>query len=103
MPKWVQKYADYTGHLQFKKVIAAIMEKYWVNSKVNTDHLILQAGCGSIIEGLFWVLANEGDAAIIPGPIYPSFMIDAYARSKVNLEVTKSSVDNNFTISDDML
>ena len=91
MPNWVSKYADFTGQQQFKETLAKVMEKYWVREQVDTKHLALQAGCGSVLESLFWLLANEGDSAILPGPVYPNFFVDGFLRCQVNMEVAKTS------------
>lgn len=85
MLAWVSKYADYSGELNFRRAVAKMMEKYWVKQEVKPEQLAIAAGCGAIIESLFWLLTEEGDSAIIPGPIYPSFIIDTYGRRKVNL------------------
>ena len=90
MPAWVSKYADYTGELEFKKALANMIQKYWIKKEVKPEDLAITAGAGAIIESLFWLLTEEGDSAIIPGPIYPSFMIDAYSRCKVNLQVAQT-------------
>ena len=79
------------------------MQKYWIKSKVDIDHIAIQAGCGSILDSLFWLLANEGDSAILPGPIYPNFFVDGFLRCRVNIEVAKTSHDNNFEITEEVL
>lgn len=58
MPNWVSKYADFTGHVDFKDALAKIMQKYWLKKKVDIDHIAIQAGCGAILESLFWLLAD---------------------------------------------
>ena len=90
MPDWVSKYADYTGEKEFRKALAKMMEKYWIKQEVNPDDLAISAGAASIIESLFWILTEEGDSAIIPGPIYPSFNMISYSKCKVHLQVAQT-------------
>lgn len=52
---------------------------------------------------MFFMLANEGDSIILPGPIYPNFMIDGYMKARVNIEVAPCSWEQNFEISEEIL
>lgn len=103
LPQWVSKYADFNGEVNFKKALAKYMEKYWLRHKVNIDHIAIQAGCGAILESLFWTLADEGDSVILPGPVYPNFFVDGYLRAAVNIEVAKTSWEDDFTFTFEML
>jgi hypothetical protein len=49
--------------------------------------LTMQSGCGAIIDTMAWCLAEEGDACIVPGPLYPAFANDFQARARVHLHV----------------
>ena len=80
-----------------------MMEKHWTKCKVEPNQIAVQAGCGSILESLFYMLANEGDSIILPGPIYPNFMVDAFLRARVSIEVAPCSWENDFEITEDIL
>jgi aspartate/methionine/tyrosine aminotransferase len=103
LPDWVAKYADFSGQVQFKTTLAKLMQKYWVKKEVQPEEIAIQAGCGSIIESLCWLLANQGDSVILPGPIYPNFFVDSFNRCQLNMEVAKTSQDNDFEITTEIL
>lgn len=44
--------------------------------RVSPDNLCLLAGAGAVLDVLFWLLCNPGEAVLIPGPIYPAFIND---------------------------
>jgi len=79
------------------------MEKYWVKEEVDIANLAIQAGCGAILESMFWVLANERDSIILPGPVYPNFFVDAYIRCNVNIQIAKTKLENDYDITEESL
>ena len=46
------------------------------SNKVNPNHVALGSGCASLINSLCYVLAEEGDAVLIPAPYYAVFDSD---------------------------
>jgi len=50
-------------------------------SKFNPDNVVLGAGCNAVLENLCTVLADPGDAVMIPTPYYAAFEFDLTARA----------------------
>ncbi|KAL7541439.1 hypothetical protein ACHAXR_011642 [Thalassiosira sp. AJA248-18] len=49
--------------------------------KFNPENIILGAGCNAVLENLCMVIANPGDAVLIPTPYYAAFEFDLVARA----------------------
>mmetsp|Transcript_31644 Transcript_31644/g.57955 ORF Transcript_31644/g.57955 Transcript_31644/m.57955 type:complete len:671 (+) Transcript_31644:123-2135(+) len=50
-------------------------------TKFDPENLVLGAGCNAVLENLCTVLANPGDAVLIPTPYYAAFEFDLVARA----------------------
>jgi aspartate/methionine/tyrosine aminotransferase len=49
---------------------------------VMPEHIYISAGCGAVLDQLFWGLCDEGEGVLIGRPLYGGFIIDMQARSK---------------------
>lgn len=49
--------------------------------KFDPENVVLGAGCNAVLENLCTVLANPGDAVLIPTPYYAAFEFDLVARA----------------------
>jgi len=52
-----------------------------LSAKFNPDNIVLGAGCNAVLENLCMVLADPGDAVLIPTPYYAAFEFDLVARA----------------------
>ena len=43
-------------------------------------HLIVQTGCGAILNNMCQLMCEEGDAILVPAPYYPGFDSDMKVR-----------------------
>jgi 1-aminocyclopropane-1-carboxylate synthase len=63
---------DYHGLKSCRKVIASFMEKIRGNkAKFDYERIVLTAGATAANELLTFILANPGDALLVPTPYYP--------------------------------
>jgi len=53
--------------------------------KFNPDNIVVGAGCNAVLENLCMVLANPGDAVLIPTPYYAAFEFDLVARASCHI------------------
>lgn len=96
-PEWSFDYGDMTGQADFKRAIADMMESSWVQAPVADDaSLTIQAGAGSVLDSLSWILADAGDAVLTMGPAYAAFDADFGLKGQVNLHVAPTSASNNY-------
>lgn len=88
-PEWVFSYGSMTGNLRLKQALAKVMER-WIFPKmydedkkrqqqhgrspfVDPDFIRVQAGVGSVLTQLSYLLGDPGDSVLTLGPIYPAF------------------------------
>ena len=55
------------------------------NLAFNPENIVVGAGCNAVLENLCMVLANPGDAVLIPTPYYAAFEFDLVARAGCNI------------------
>eukprot|EP00579_Thalassiosira_antarctica_P005674 CAMPEP_0201880580 /NCGR_PEP_ID=MMETSP0902-20130614/11118_1 /ASSEMBLY_ACC=CAM_ASM_000551 /TAXON_ID=420261 /ORGANISM="Thalassiosira antarctica, Strain CCMP982" /LENGTH=623 /DNA_ID=CAMNT_0048408607 /DNA_START=333 /DNA_END=2204 /DNA_ORIENTATION=- len=66
------------------------------SSKFNPENIVLGAGCNAVLENLCMVLANPGDAVLIPTPYYAAFEFDLVARAGCHI-VSVNTLDHHET------
>ena len=83
-------YGDFRGEDRFRAALANMMQATFVQAPVDKDALMVQAGCGAILDSLAWCLGEEGQSCICPAPLYPAFVNDFYARARVHLHMAQT-------------
>ena len=87
---WVAGYGDFRGEERFRRALGRMMEDSFVKVPVDKDSLMVQAGCGAILDSLAWCLGEEGDSCICPAPLYPAFANDFWARARIHLHAAQT-------------
>ncbi|KAL8503162.1 hypothetical protein ACS0TY_022054 [Phlomoides rotata] len=86
-------FQDYHGLLSFRKAMASFMEKIrGGRAKFNPERIVITAGATAANELLTFILADPGDALLIPTPYYPGW------RTGVNIVPIHCDSSNNFEI-----
>ena len=81
-------YQDFRGTLPLRQALAGFMSRHVARRHaVEADDLIVGNGCGSCLDTLFHLLCDEGDACLLPAPLYPTFINDLESRAKVHVQV----------------
>ncbi|XP_004502555.1 1-aminocyclopropane-1-carboxylate synthase 7-like [Cicer arietinum] len=92
-------FQDYHGLKSFRKAMASFMEKIrGERAKFDPDRIVLTAGATAANELLTFILANPGDALLVPTPYYPGFDRDLRWRTGVNIVPIHCDSSNNFQI-----
>lgn len=92
-------FQDYHGLKSFRKAMASFMEKIRGNkAKFDYERIVLTAGATAANELLTFILANPGDALLVPTPYYPGFDRDLRWRTGVNIVPIHCDGSNNFQI-----
>jgi len=76
IPDWVSSYGDPVGVLSFREATGQFLSEFLVHREVPSDSLAFSAGATSVIEMTAFLLANQGDTAVIPAPSYPVYTAD---------------------------
>ncbi|KAJ9538758.1 hypothetical protein OSB04_031491 [Centaurea solstitialis] len=92
-------FQDYHGLLSFRKAMASFMEKVRGGKvKFDPERIVLTAGATAANELLTFILANPGDALLVPTPYYPGFDRDLRWRTGVEIVPIHCESSNNFQI-----
>ncbi|KAM7519586.1 hypothetical protein LguiB_018548 [Lonicera macranthoides] len=92
-------FQDYHGLQSFRKAMASFMEQIrGGRAKFNPDRIVLTAGATAANELLTFILANPGDALLVPTPYYPGFDRDLRWRTGVKIVPVHCDSSNNFQI-----
>eukprot|EP00667_Euglena_gracilis_P009153 EG_transcript_9291 len=80
----VLRYTSCRGTDRLRQAVVGLFTRTFLTGlSINPDCLTVQAGCGTLLDELFFVLCDAGDAVLIPAPYYPSFDNDLTVRNGV--------------------
>ncbi|KAG5106392.1 hypothetical protein JHK82_043362 [Glycine max] len=97
-------FQDYHGLKTFRTAMASFMEQVrGGRAKFDPQRLVLTAGATAANELLTFILANPGDALLVPTPYYPGFDRDLRWRTGVNIVPIHCDSSNNFQITPEAL
>ncbi|XP_050364269.1 1-aminocyclopropane-1-carboxylate synthase 7-like [Argentina anserina] len=97
-------FQDYHGLLSFRKAMASFMEQIrGGRAKFDPERIVLTAGATAGNELLTFILADPGDALLVPTPYYPGFDRDLRWRTGVNIVPIHCDSSNNFQITSQAL
>ncbi|XP_043705833.1 1-aminocyclopropane-1-carboxylate synthase 7-like [Telopea speciosissima] len=92
-------FQDYHGLKTFRKAMASFMEQIrGGRAKFDPDRIVLTAGATAANELLTFILANPGDALLVPTPYYPGFDRDLRWRTGVKIVPVHCNSSNNFQV-----
>ncbi|KAK6151902.1 hypothetical protein DH2020_014537 [Rehmannia glutinosa] len=92
-------FQDYHGLQSFRKAMASFMEQIrGGRAKFDPDRVVITAGATAANELLTFILADPGDALLVPTPYYPGFDRDLRWRTGVNIVPVHCDSSNNFEI-----
>ncbi|KAL2321371.1 hypothetical protein Fmac_030340 [Flemingia macrophylla] len=97
-------FQDYHGLKTFRTAMASFMEQVrGGRAKFDPQRIVLTAGATAANELLTFILANPGDALLVPTPYYPGFDRDLRWRTGVNIVPINCDSSNNFQITPEAL
>uniref|UniRef100_A0A0D9WDN6 Aminotransferase class I/classII large domain-containing protein n=1 Tax=Leersia perrieri TaxID=77586 RepID=A0A0D9WDN6_9ORYZ len=92
-------FQDYHGMKSFRKAMASFMETIrGGKAKFDPDHIVLTAGATAANELLTFIIADPGDALLVPTPYYPGFDRDLRWRTGVNIVPVRCDSANGFRL-----
>ncbi|KAE7998588.1 hypothetical protein FH972_003119 [Carpinus fangiana] len=97
-------FQDYHGLQSFRKAMASFMEQIRGGRvKFDPERVVLTAGATAANELLTFILADPGDALLVPTPYYPGFDRDLRWRTGVKIVPIHCDSSNNFQITPEAL
>uniref|UniRef100_A0A7N0TR44 Aminotransferase class I/classII large domain-containing protein n=1 Tax=Kalanchoe fedtschenkoi TaxID=63787 RepID=A0A7N0TR44_KALFE len=92
-------FQDYHGLKSFRQAMADFMGKIrGERVKFRPERIVLTAGATAANELLTFILADPGDALLVPTPYYPGFDRDLRWRTGVNIEPIHCHASNDFQV-----
>jgi aspartate/methionine/tyrosine aminotransferase len=91
-------YDNPVGSEQFRTSIADFASKHIWGRSVEPDQVVVLAGAGSILETLFYVIANPGDGVLVPTPSYAGFWADLETRDELHIVPVHTSLEDSFAL-----
>ncbi|KIG17782.1 Aspartate aminotransferase [Enhygromyxa salina] len=85
IPPRVLGYDAMVGNLEFRQKLAAFMGRAFLGRTVEAEQLAAVAGAGAVLELLFHVIADPGDAVLVPTPSYAGFWADLETRDQLQI------------------
>ncbi len=86
------------GSERFRGQLAAFLSRHVLGRPVGADRLAVLAGAGSVLEILFHVLADPGDAVLVPTPSYAGFWLDLETRDQLTIVPVHCPSDDGFRL-----
>ncbi|KAE8675030.1 1-aminocyclopropane-1-carboxylate synthase 7 [Hibiscus syriacus] len=97
-------FQDYQGLESFRQAMANFMEKIrGGRATFDPDRIVLTAGATAANELLTFILADPGDALLVPTPYYPGFDRDLRWRTGVKIAPIYCYSSNNFQVTPEAL
>lgn len=92
---WVLGYTSPLGHPSFREAVSAFYEAYLTHCPIDPDTLACAPGATGIVEMTSFLLADQGDVAVVPAPCYPVYRQDMKNMSDVDRHdiVTHETLD----------
>jgi aspartate/methionine/tyrosine aminotransferase len=93
LPEWTFLYGDMGGQIDFKRAMANLMERWIIGPHVDPDQLRFQAGAGSVLDQLSYLLADTGDGVLVTAPHYGAFGSDfaVYGQTVLHICPTRAA------------
>ncbi|EXA34374.1 hypothetical protein FOVG_14358 [Fusarium oxysporum f. sp. pisi HDV247] len=77
------------------------MDEFNPREPIGVDNIFITPGLSSAIDALIWAICDEGDAILIPLPLYNGFNVDVFNRSNVRvIGVSYTGVKGYSTLDD---
>jgi aspartate/methionine/tyrosine aminotransferase len=96
IPEWTFLYGDMGGHIDFKRAMANLMQRWIIGPRVDPDQLRFQAGAGSVLDQLSYLLADTGDGVLVTAPHYGAFGSDFAVYGQTILHICPTRAENGY-------
>lgn len=96
LPEWMFGYGDMGGEETFRATMTRILKRWIKTAPVEPDYIRLQAGAGSILDVLSWLLTDPNDGVLVAGPSYGSFSSDFGIHGQARIHVCPTLPSNNY-------
>ncbi|MGI9649111.1 MAG: aminotransferase class I/II-fold pyridoxal phosphate-dependent enzyme [Acidimicrobiia bacterium] len=103
VPARVAEYDNMTGSQSFRESLARFLERSVLERPVSPEQVVTLAGSGTVLEMLFYVLADPGDGILVPTPSYSGFWMDLQTRDELTIIPVHTGSETGFRLTTDLL
>jgi 1-aminocyclopropane-1-carboxylate synthase len=96
-------YDDMCGSFEFRLRLSEFMGSAFLDRAVDPAHVAVLAGAGSVLEILFFALADPGEAVLVPTPSYAGFWADLETRDELQIIPVHTGSATGFRLTTDLL
>lgn len=97
-PPSVLGYDAMVGAREFRAHLAAFLERAFLGRRFAPEQIAVQAGAGTVLESVFYALADPGDAVLVPTPSYAGFWTDLETRDQLHVEPVPCPSEDGFRL-----
>lgn len=96
-------YDSFVGNTRFRGRLAGFMGSRFLGRPIDPNHVYALAGAGSVLEILFYAIADPGEGVLVPTPSYAGFWSDLETRDEVAIVPVHTSSADGFDLTVDRL
>ncbi|MEM9378912.1 MAG: aminotransferase class I/II-fold pyridoxal phosphate-dependent enzyme [Planctomycetota bacterium] len=103
VPERILGYDAMVGAHAFRERLAAFMERAFLGRRFAPEQVAALAGAGTVLEDVFYALADPGDAVLVPTPSYAGFWTDLETRDDLTVVPVHCASDDGFRLTTERL
>jgi aspartate/methionine/tyrosine aminotransferase len=103
VPASVLGYDAMIGSAAFRERLASFLARAFLGRRFAPDQLAVLAGAGTVLETLFHVLGDPGDAVLVPTPSYAGFWLDLETRDELSIVPVHGESGDDFRLTPEAL
>lgn len=96
-------YDSFVGSARFRRRLARFMGSRFLGRPIDPGHVYALAGAGSVLEILFYAIADPGEGVLVPTPSYAGFWSDLETRNELVIVPVHTSSAEGFELTTDRL
>lgn len=102
-PASVLDYDAFVGAAGFREQLSRFMERTFLGREFPPEQIAVLGGAGSVLEDMFYALADPGDAVLVPTPSYAGFWADLETRNELQIVPVDCASADGFQLTPDRL
>ncbi|MDH3397334.1 MAG: aminotransferase class I/II-fold pyridoxal phosphate-dependent enzyme, partial [Acidimicrobiia bacterium] len=103
VPPSAVEYDEMIGGHSFRSRLAEFLGRRLYGRDIDPEHLAVLGGAGSVLELLFYAIADPGDGVLVPTPSYAGFWADLETRNELTIVPVHTSPADDFRLRMDQL
>ncbi len=91
------------GARDFRARLGRFMARSFLGREFSPEQIAVLSGAGSVLEVVFYLLADPGDAVLVPTPSYAGFWMDLGVRDGLEIVPVHRSAEDGFRLTPALL